>query len=439
MRKRKIKFALEMKDGHQARSIEELREYFDLEKIVGYFQDGKLLEWLRDRFCEDEAEQIEKLKTMDKDWQEKLCRILGADFHHDDSVDDMDAILERNKRIEMLKQYTSDANVIDKVDEVAFNQDELAELLRNGIKEIYLCGKIFNIPLTIENIKYVGVGKEVRAFISSDEFVDFDELGIEFENISFDDEYEKIHREAEIEADNYIATAKQLMKAGKAEDAITWLEKAAQAGNETAMLTLGDVFYAGRKSVEKDYNIAENWYLKALKAADRKIKRSAAKKLSDLYKNKNVQARRAKVPVEERKELQIKEKEYYKMALDLGYRPRKTSSRSKVSSGGCFITSAVYEALGRNDECYELNAFRDFRDNWLVNQVDGKDLIDEYYVVAPIIVRAINHRLDNQNIYEEIYREYLAKCLSCIENGDFEGCKAIYIQMVKSLKRTYFH
>ena len=50
MRRRKIKFALELRDGEQARSMEELREHFDMEKIIGYFQDGKLVEWLDDRF-----------------------------------------------------------------------------------------------------------------------------------------------------------------------------------------------------------------------------------------------------------------------------------------------------------------------------------------------------------------------------------------------------
>ena len=55
MRKRKIKFALELKDGQEARSMEELREYFDLRKIIGYLHDGRLVEWLEDRFYQDEA------------------------------------------------------------------------------------------------------------------------------------------------------------------------------------------------------------------------------------------------------------------------------------------------------------------------------------------------------------------------------------------------
>ena len=44
MRKRKIKFALELKNGEQAYSIEDLREHFDLEKVIGYYHDNKLIE-----------------------------------------------------------------------------------------------------------------------------------------------------------------------------------------------------------------------------------------------------------------------------------------------------------------------------------------------------------------------------------------------------------
>ena len=47
---KKIKFALEMKDGVKVRTIEDLRDSFDIEKAISYFLDGKLLEWLQDRY-----------------------------------------------------------------------------------------------------------------------------------------------------------------------------------------------------------------------------------------------------------------------------------------------------------------------------------------------------------------------------------------------------
>jgi len=35
-----IKFALELKNGESVRTIEDLRQHFDLEKIVAYFMNG---------------------------------------------------------------------------------------------------------------------------------------------------------------------------------------------------------------------------------------------------------------------------------------------------------------------------------------------------------------------------------------------------------------
>ena len=46
---KKIKFALEMAEGIKVRTIEDLRAHFDMERVMMYFSDGKLLEWLEDR------------------------------------------------------------------------------------------------------------------------------------------------------------------------------------------------------------------------------------------------------------------------------------------------------------------------------------------------------------------------------------------------------
>ena len=41
-------------------------------------------------------------------------------------------------------------------------------------------------------MKYIGVGKNVKVVIKSNEFVNFTERGIVFENVKFDERYEKI-------------------------------------------------------------------------------------------------------------------------------------------------------------------------------------------------------------------------------------------------------
>ena len=58
---KKIKFPLVLRNGQRVYTMEELREYFHLEKIYEYFCNGKLTEWLENRYYEEEAKQIREL------------------------------------------------------------------------------------------------------------------------------------------------------------------------------------------------------------------------------------------------------------------------------------------------------------------------------------------------------------------------------------------
>lgn len=103
--------------------------------------------------------------------------------------------------------------------------------------------------------------------------------------------------------------------------------------------------------------------------------------------------------------------------------------------GGCYITTATCEEYGKPDNCYELNSFRRFRDEWLVNQEDGKELIEEYYRTAPSIVELINKQHNKSEIYKNINENYLSKCLKYIENNENEKCKNLYIDMMHYLNK----
>lgn len=108
-------------------------------------------------------------------------------------------------------------------------------------------------------------------------------------------------------------------------------------------------------------------------------------------------------------------------------------SRSSGGGGGCYITTAICEEYGKPDDCYELTAFRGFRDNWLINQPDGKELIDRYYKTAPAVVELINNQKNRTEIYRHLNDNYLAKCLGYIEVGENEKCKDLYVEMMEYL------
>ena len=113
------------------------------------------------------------------------------------------------------------------------------------------------------------------------------------------------------------------------------------------------------------------------------------------------------------------------------------SNRTGREYRPCFVTTAVCGSLGKPDDCFELTAFRKFRDGWLTAQPNGKTLIAEYYAIAPRIVANINHLADAKEIYKHIWQKYLAPCLNFIERGDNDSCKSKYVEMVCELKKQY--
>lgn len=107
MIKRNIKFPLVMKSGTGARTLEELKENFDLETMIEHFLSGKLKIWLQQRYYQNEAHLVEQLEIIDKNnIPGKLCEIFEVQ-----NVDNnlcVEQIIQRNSRMEKLKQFTDD-------------------------------------------------------------------------------------------------------------------------------------------------------------------------------------------------------------------------------------------------------------------------------------------------------------------------------------------
>lgn len=109
----------------------------------------------------------------------------------------------------------------------------------------------------------------------------------------------------------------------------------------------------------------------------------------------------------------------------------KALRRDAGLGGGCYITTAICEASGKPDDCYELTKLRNFRDNWLAKQPDGLALISEYYKNAPKIVDAINALKNRNSIYAFLNKSFLKKCLNFIKNNQMMDCKKCYMNMVQ--------
>lgn len=152
---KKIKFALEMANGIKARTLEDLQENFDLEKAMGYYFDGKLLEWLNDRYYEQEADAIRQLDITAADFKKQFCLALGAPYNEE--VLDVESLASLSEKKGKLKKLTADDTILDQAEYTAFNQEDLADLLDAGVETIYLCGTYFAVPVREEKHCYVGI------------------------------------------------------------------------------------------------------------------------------------------------------------------------------------------------------------------------------------------------------------------------------------------
>lgn len=101
--------------------------------------------------------------------------------------------------------------------------------------------------------------------------------------------------------------------------------------------------------------------------------------------------------------------------------------------GLCFITTAVCEALNKEDDCEELMTFRKFRDEYMQETDQRKDLVKEYYKIAPVIVTYIDLNPNRLEYYETIWREYLLPCLKDLKANQWNTCEKRYRNMVYHL------
>ncbi|MHB8260358.1 MAG: DUF2188 domain-containing protein [Bacteroidia bacterium] len=106
--------------------------------------------------------------------------------------------------------------------------------------------------------------------------------------------------------------------------------------------------------------------------------------------------------------------------------------QNKSEENNCFLTTSCVKYFGLPDDCYELQTLRKFRDNYLLKSSGGRELVQQYYSIAPSLVKKLERNFDRKNLFEEIFYE-IKKACKAIENKEFERAKIIYEQAVSRL------
>lgn len=180
--RRKIKFPLIMKDGIEVRNIDELRENFDLEKIINYYIDGKLQKWLKDRNYNEEVDKIVNLNVESKEFSKDLQSIFGIDYKNDIHID-ISNLLDKNNKISKLSIYFNHDEIEFVAQNVVFNQEELKLMIDENKELIYLYEGEYSIPFDKGNKRYIGVGNVINS-INNMDTLDLNKSNIVLENIT---------------------------------------------------------------------------------------------------------------------------------------------------------------------------------------------------------------------------------------------------------------
>ena len=110
--------------------------------------------------------------------------------------------------------------------------------------------------------------------------------------------------------------------------------------------------------------------------------------------------------------------------------------RNREEESNCFLTTACVKYYGLKDDCYELQTLREFRDKHLLNSADGKKLVNQYYDIAPAIVKCLEADKNKNILFKEIFSQIKLAC-DAIERGEFDNASKIYKSAVANLYHTY--
>ena len=231
---RMIRFPLKMKNGAEVRTLDELKENFDLESVLGYFTDGKLATWLADRYYDEKAEAVSALSADTPELNAKLCNILEVEYQGDDDVADLEYIQRRNEKLRILSAYTDNKDILNNIDIVVMSQDELFDILDEQPEKVYLYGEKFSIPFGAKNVCYIGVNNPVMTIDKTKYVFEYTEAGISFKNVRYDDT-----------VNPYITRGELLYIDNQFEEAFPLVKAAAENGNPRAMYILAMSYQDG--------------------------------------------------------------------------------------------------------------------------------------------------------------------------------------------------
>lgn len=184
--RKRTRLPLRMENGVEVRTLEELRDNFSIKSVCEYLETGQLLTWLRDRYYDDIADEIETLDAYD-DNDGRLYAIFGVDNPEIVEIkrEKEKRAAEKLKKLKNVMDETECKRYMNVIDEIAFTQDDVYDLLDEGQSRIYLCGEQFEVPISARDVTYIGIGEPLVLLRVKEKMNLEEERGIRFEDVKF--------------------------------------------------------------------------------------------------------------------------------------------------------------------------------------------------------------------------------------------------------------
>ena len=179
-----IRFPLKMKNGADVKTLEQLKDNFDLESVLGYFADGKLKKWLENQYYYDKADAIAALPQDNPNLSSMICDILEVENTPQEEDVDFEYVQRRNEKQRIISAFTDNKEILNNIDLVAISQEDLLCVLDNDPNTVYLYGDSFSIPFK-KNVKYIGLNQPIVSISKQKYVFEYLENGISFENVRF--------------------------------------------------------------------------------------------------------------------------------------------------------------------------------------------------------------------------------------------------------------
>lgn len=109
----------------------------------------------------------------------------------------------------------------------------------------------------------------------------------------------------------------------------------------------------------------------------------------------------------------------------------------KKSDSSCYLTTAMCKVLGKEDDCFELETLRQYRDSYMKHDEKFDPALEDYNKIGPIISEKIMNDENKEQIALIMKYIYIDRAIFHIANNENIEAYNVYLDMTIDLMENY--